>query len=132
MNQIKLLQVTTAALILALTACSEAPSAPAAKAPVQKPEPVTGQTALFRMYQVARSWAPDCQVLKLNSMHLSDVPDAPGKAGAWEGTLTSASLGTARTYTWSAIDNAETNLHKGVFPSLSTAHTRPREPTGRS
>jgi hypothetical protein len=115
MNRIRLLQVTTAALILGLTACSEAPPAPAAKAPVEKPEPVTGQTALFRMYQVARSWAPDCQVLKLNSVRLSEVPDTPGKSGAWEGTLVSPSLGASRSYTWSAIDNAETNLHKGVF-----------------
>ena len=67
------------------------------------------------MYQVARSWAPDCQVLKLDSMRVPDVPDLPGKAGAWEATFVSPARGTCSPYTWSAVDSVDTNLHKGVF-----------------
>jgi len=104
-----------AALTLSLTSCSEQPSAPPEKKAEVKPEPITGQSALFKMYQVARSWSSDCQVLKLTNMHLTEVPDEPGKAGGWQGTFVSPSKGTARSYNWSAIDSVETNLHKGVF-----------------
>ncbi len=115
MKQFKLLWLGAAALAFLLTSCSEQPSAPPEKKAEAKPEPVTGQSALFKMYQVARAWSSDCQVLKLTSMHISDVPDEPGKAGGWQGAFVSPSKGTARSYTWSAIDSVETNLHKGVF-----------------
>lgn len=117
-----LLPLTTAALIV-LAACSEAPPAPEKKE-VEKPEPVTGQSALFKMYQVARSWAPDAQVLKLNSMILQDVPAAPGKSGAWEATFTSASRSQARSYTYSVIESTG-NLHKGTFAGLEQSWSGP-------
>lgn len=115
MKHMKLVGLTATALGLFLTSCSEQPSAPPEKKVEVKPEPVSGQSALFKMYQVARSWAPDCQVLKLTSLHITDVPDAPGKAGAWEGTFVSPSRAESRTYNWSAVDSVESNLHKGVF-----------------
>jgi len=100
---------------LLLIGCSEPPK-PVAKKESEKPaEPVSGQSALFKMYQVARaSWSGDAQVLKLNSIHLADVPAAAGKAGAWQATFTSTSLGKTRTYTFSVVEQ-EGNLHKGVF-----------------
>jgi hypothetical protein len=98
---------------LILTGCSES-SQPEKKEPPKPAEPVTGLTALFRMYQVARSWSSDIQVLKMNSIHLLEVPSVPGQAGAWEVTFTSASKGRARTYTYSAIESPG-NLHQGVF-----------------
>jgi hypothetical protein len=66
------------------------------------------------MYQVARTWAPDAQVLKMTTMPLAEVPAPPGTAGAWQATFTSAQKGRARSYTYSVID-VEPNLHKGVF-----------------
>ncbi|HKE25796.1 MAG TPA: hypothetical protein VKB88_25735 [Bryobacteraceae bacterium] len=111
----KLRWLAAAALPLLLTSCSQQPSAPPEKKVEAKPEPVTGQSALFKMYQVARAWAPDCQVLKLTSMRIADVPDQPGKAGVWEATFVSPSRSEARTYNWSAVDSVESNLHKGVF-----------------
>jgi len=67
------------------------------------------------MYQVARSWAADAQVLKMNSMLVAEVPDVPrGKAAAWEATFTSASKSQSRPYTFSIVE-AQPNLHKGVF-----------------
>lgn len=102
------------ALLLTLAACSSAP-APEKKEAAKPPEPITGQSALYKMYQVARTqWAPDAQVLKLDSMHLTEVPEVPGKAAAWEATFTSANLSRARTYTFSVIEEQPT-LHQGVF-----------------
>jgi len=115
MKKTKLPWLAAALLPLLLGSCSEQPTTPPEKKAEVKPEPVSGQSALFKMYQVARAWAPDCQVLKLTSMHIADVPDQPGKAGAWEGTFVSPSRSEARTYNWSAVDSVESNLHKGVF-----------------
>ena len=109
----KLSLILGCALLLILTSCSEQ-AQPEKKEPPKPTEPVTGLTALFRMYQVARSWAPDAQVLKMNSIHLLEVPSVPGEAGAWEALFTSASKGRARTYTYSVIESTG-NLHQGVF-----------------
>jgi len=96
--------------------CSE-PTSPAAKKEPEKPaEPVTGQSALFKMYQKARSsWASDAQVLKMNSIHVASVPSAPGKEGAWQAIFTSTSLGKAQTYNFSVVEQED--LHQGVFPA---------------
>jgi len=96
---------------LLLAGCSEQPEAKTRKTA----EPVTGQTALYRMYQVARSWAPDAEVLKMNSIHLTEVPTIRGEAGAWQVEFTSASKSAQRTYTYSVVES-EGNLHEGVFP----------------
>jgi hypothetical protein len=95
--------------------CSE-PSSPVAKKEPEKPaEAVTGQSALYKMYQKARTWAGDAQVFKLNSIRVADVPAAPGKSGAWQASFASASLGKLQTFTYSVSE--EENLHKGVFSS---------------
>ena len=103
------------ALALILAGCSEQPSATAKKE--EKVEPVTGQTALFRIYQVARTWAPDAQVVTMKSIHLTDVPAVRGDAGAWEVLLFSPTKSSQRTFTYSVIES-EGNLHQGVFPGL--------------
>ena len=94
--------------------CSEPPKPEAKKEPAKPAEPITGRSALFSMYQKARTWSLDAQVLKLNSIHLPDVPSAPGKEGAWQASFTSANLGKMVTYTYSVVEE-EGNLHKGVF-----------------
>jgi hypothetical protein len=102
------------ALLAILTACSDTPTTTAKKEP-EKLEPVTGQTAVFRMYQMARAWGPDSQVMTMQSMHLTEAKDgAPGTAPAWQATFVSAAKGRARSYTYSIVD-AEGNLHKGAF-----------------
>jgi hypothetical protein len=112
----KLMFLLSFALGLVLTSCSEAPPA-AEKKPAEKPaEPVTGQSGLFKMFQVARSWAPDAQVLKMNSILLSQVPNVPpGTAAEWQATFISAARSQARSYTYSIVEDAGANLHKGVF-----------------
>jgi hypothetical protein len=100
---------------LLLMSCSEQPQPAAKKEPAKAVEPVTGKSALYKMYQKARaSWSGDAKVLKMNSIHVTDVPQVPGKAGAWQATFTSDSLGRARTYTYSVVEQ-EGNLHEGVF-----------------
>jgi hypothetical protein len=114
----KLLFVASGALLFLLAACSSTPTATAKKEPEKPPEPITGQSALFRMYTVARSWAPDSQVLKLTTIPLSEVPEVPrGTAAAWQATFVSEQRSQLRSYTYSIVES-EGNLHKGVFAGL--------------
>src|SRR5215469_3787769 len=103
--------VPVCGLAVMLSGCSDQPEVKAKK----KAEPVTGQTALYRMYQVARSWAPDAEVLKMNSIHLTEVPAVRGEAGAWQAEFASAGKSAQRSYTYSVVES-EGNLHEGVFP----------------
>src|SRR5579871_3775756 len=100
-------------LALLMAGCSEQSSFSAKK--VDKIEPITGQSALFKMYQVARSWASDAEVVQMKSIHLTDVPAVRGEAGAWEATFYSPSKSIQRNYTYS-VEESDANLHQGVFP----------------
>jgi hypothetical protein len=114
---------------LLLVGCSETPAPPAAaKTEEAKPVPITGQSALFKMYQVARTWAPDAGVLKLSSVRVDGVPDQPGKSGGWEAVFTSEQRASSRTFTWYAIDQ-EPTIHKGVFPGAEESYSGPRGTT---
>jgi Peptidase propeptide and YPEB domain len=101
-------------LILILSACSDAPTETKVKQPEKPPAPVTARQAFQYTYPAARGWADDCQPLRVRSIHLTDVPAEPGKAGAWEIIYVSPAQQQARIYTWSAIEASET-LHKDVF-----------------
>jgi hypothetical protein len=115
------------ALLVALAGCSETPAPTAKKEPEKAPEPVTGLSALFKMYQVARSMGPDTRILKMNSMMLSEVPNVPrGKAPAWEASFVSPEHSQSRSYTFSIIELAGQNLHKGVFAGPEEGWTGPR------
>ena len=107
-------------LVLLLAGCSE-PPAPVKKAE-EKPVPVTGDTALFKMFQVAHTWDPRPEVLKLTSSHVADVPEERGKAAAWECTFVSRSQNRLRTYTYSVVELLP-NLHKGVFMTGEEAYS---------
>jgi hypothetical protein len=98
-----------------LAGCASEPVAEKKKSE-PPPEPLTGQTALFRMYQVARSaWARDVMVEKMSSMRVNGVPDPPpGKANAWEAVFNSPSLGNSRSYTDSIVEQLP-DLHMDVF-----------------
>ena len=98
-----------------LAACSTSPPAAENKAE-PPPEPLTGLSALFRMYQVGRaSWASDAQVIKMSSVRLSGVPTAPpGLSDVWEATFYSPSHVRARSYTDSIVEQLP-DLHKDVF-----------------
>jgi hypothetical protein len=76
------------------------------------------------MYISARGWAPDIQPIKLNSILLPELKAEPGKAAAWQAIFVAASLGKARSYTYSAVES-EGNLHKGVFAGLDQSWSGP-------
>ena len=101
-------------LILLLSACSETPTETKVKQPEKPSAPITAQQAFRYTYPAARAWAGDSLPLRLRSIHLTDVPAEPGKAGAWEIIYVSPTMQQARIYTWSAIEASET-LHKDVF-----------------
>jgi hypothetical protein len=122
----KLLLPVCGALLI-VSACSETPTKTAEKKKEpEKLEPATGLSAIYKMYQVARSWAPDAQVLKMNSIPLSEVPEVPkGTAAAWQATFVSAARNQARGYTYSIVEG-EGNLHKGVFALNEESWSGPR------
>src|SRR5579872_455549 len=99
-----------AVLCALLTSCSE-PTLP--KAAEKPPEPVTGRYALQQMFVAARTWAQDLQIANMTSMHFTQVPTVPGKAGGWQVTFVSPSLQQSRTYTWAATE-ISTSIHQGV------------------
>lgn len=123
-----------AALLLVSSCTSTPPAAKKEPEPAKPPEPVTGQYAFYQMYGMARAWAPDAEALQARSLHLTEVPSVPGKAGAWEATFVSQSRRRARTYTYSVVEAAG-NLHKGVFAGLEeswggpTPQARPFPPS---
>ncbi|MCL4401178.1 MAG: hypothetical protein M1436_00740 [Acidobacteria bacterium] len=111
-------------LCLFFTACSSS-KAPARKAEEKPAEPITGQSALYKMYQPARAWAGDVQVLKLSSIEIPEVKSTPGKAGAWQATFVSPSKGKARSWTFSVVESSG-NLHKGPFAGPEEGWSGPR------
>jgi hypothetical protein len=119
-----LIAIFSASLLL-VSGCSEAPPQPAVKKDTAPAEPVKGRFALYQMFNSARGWAPDVQVLRLNSIDLPEVKRERGKAAAWQAYFTSAQLGRARSYTYSVVE-AEGNLHKGVFAGPEEAGAGPR------
>ncbi|HLH41231.1 MAG TPA: hypothetical protein VKX39_18935 [Bryobacteraceae bacterium] len=112
-----------AALLLA--ACSETPAPTAKKAAEPAVAPITGRQAFQMTYPQARSWAADCQPMRIRSFNLPEPKSADGKAGAWEILWVSAAKGRQRIYTWSAVES-EGNLHKGVFAGLEDAWRGPQ------
>jgi hypothetical protein len=121
----KLLLTTTSAVMLILSGCSQpAATTDAGKKP-DKPKPATGQSALWKMYQAARTWAPDAEVLRASSIPLSGVENVRGAAPAWEATFVSASKGRSRAWTYSVIEG-EGNLHKGAFAGVEEGWSGPR------
>jgi hypothetical protein len=93
-----------------LTSCSEPPKP---KEPEKPPTPATGRYALQQMFIAARTWAQDLQIASMTSMHFTQVPDTPGKAGGWQVVFVSPSLQQSRTYTWAAAE-ISMSIHKGI------------------
>jgi len=109
--------VLTGAVILLLSACTQAPQKPATEtkaAAASKPtEPVAAQSAFFEMYKPARAWAKDLLPLSLVSGEIPGFKNADGKAALWTAVFVSPSLRQARTLTYAIADHAP-DIHKGV------------------
>lgn len=93
-------------LALALSGCSES-APPAKKAEVAKKpiEPVSGQSGLFQMFQIARPWAPDAMILKLENGDIPEAKAQPGKYGLWRATFVSPSKKIKRDYSFAVADS---------------------------
>jgi hypothetical protein len=104
------LPLILAAVCSLLVSCSEPPKP---KEPEKPPVPVTGRYALQQMFLAGRTWAPDIEILSMTSMHFTQVPTAPGKAGGWQVTFVSPSLRQSRTYTFAGAD-ISMSIHKGI------------------
>ena len=104
----------------AILTCSCGGGPQAEKKSEPPPEAVSGRTALYRMFTMARgSWSKDALVEKMTSMRVSGAPDtAPGLSYAWEAVFTAN--GGARSYTYSEIEQLP-DLHKGAFAGPSEA-----------
>ena len=112
--------VLTAAFLL-LAGCSTSPTAQKKAEPKKPPEPVSGQSAIFNMYQVARTWAPDAMLLKLESAHMSEVAPQPGKYGLWRAVFVSQPRKVKRDFTYAAADG-EGGIIKGVRPGMESMY----------
>jgi len=121
----KLVLMVSSAFLLMMMACSDTPTTATKKEP-EKVEPVTGETALYRMYGMARSWSSDAQVLELSSIRISEfTQEVRGKAAAWQGIFVAPSKSRSRSYTYSIVES-QGNLHKGTFAGPEEAFSGSR------
>jgi hypothetical protein len=87
MHKKLLLAATAVAAVVAMTACSEAPTpteiekaqVETKQEPAKPPEPVAAQTAFYEMYKPARTWAPDLLALSLISNEVPSMKSEDGK-----------------------------------------------------
>jgi hypothetical protein len=105
-----------------LAACSESPEPASQKAP----EPIAAQSAFYKMFVAARSWAADAQPLRVAQIDVDEVKSEGGKAGAWEAVFVSQSQRRACRYIYSVIHRPARNLRGGVSADP------PEEWSGRS
>jgi hypothetical protein len=121
MHKKLLLAAAAVAAVVALTACSEAPTPSEIKKagvetsqePAKPSEPVAAQTAFYEMYKPARTWAPDLLPLSLISNEVPSMKSGDGKFPMWTAVFVSPSLRQARTFTYSVVDDGAA-IHKGV------------------
>ncbi len=106
--------------LLVMSGCSDSPSKKAEEKAA--PEPVTGLHALAQMYNSARTWAPDVQILRVISLQLGSDKLQPGKAPAWQATFVSPTLGQSRVYTYANAD-LTTTLHEGIKPDPAASYS---------
>jgi hypothetical protein len=104
--------LTSLPLLLLLTGCSDTPE-PAAERR-RLPEPVSAESAFYKMLISARSWAADAQPLRVAQIDVDEVKADGGKAAAWEAVFVSSSQRSSCRYTYSVIHRPARNLRGGV------------------
>lgn len=106
MNRTRLSIYSLGLLAATLVGCSEsAPPATKAAAAKKPIEPVSGQSGLFQMFQVARPWAPDAMILKLENGDIPEAKAQPGKYGVWRATFVSPSKKVKRDFAFAVADS---------------------------
>jgi hypothetical protein len=71
--------------------------------------------AAFRMYGMARQWAQDALLLKMENFDIPEVEGGGGKSGAWRAIFVSPQLGKQREFSFAVAESKEINLRSGVF-----------------
>ncbi len=102
-----------AILALMLGACSSMSTSPAPKKEVAPAVPVGGQSAIFYMYQAARQWKGDAQILSVENVNLDSVAPADGKYGAWRATFVSLTAKSQKLFTYGVVE--EGAIRKGTY-----------------
>lgn len=114
-----------AVFALMLGGCSSTSTAPAAKKEVKPVEPIGGQSALFYMYQAARQWKSDAQILTVENMNMDAVKPVDGKYGAWRATFVSLTSKSQRVFTYGVQE--EGAIRKGTYSGSEAVYAaRPR------
>lgn len=103
------------AMVIWFSGCSTERPEPVKQAEAKPPEPVGGQMAAFRMYGMARQWAQDAQLLRMENFEIPEVPGGKGKAGAWRAVFVSQQLGKQREYSFAVEESKAITLRSGVF-----------------
>jgi hypothetical protein len=110
----RILAIVSSLLMLAACFPEKQPVEKKAEAP---PEPVGAQKAFFRTLPSARTWAPDVEPLRVESLAIPEVKWGEGKYGAWRITYVSAAKQRLKVYTYSVAESPG-NVYKDVFSPL--------------
>ncbi len=103
------LRIILAGSFLMLASCMDSSSPSEIKARQEKaekkaPEPVSGQTAFFKMYGAAKSWAPDLEGFRCEPIRMNAIPEKDGKFPAWKCAFVSPSKRAMKTYSYSVVE----------------------------
>jgi hypothetical protein len=115
--------ILTTAVLFVLAGCTtETPKAEKkAKAP---PQPISAQSAFFRMYGQARVWAQDAQILRLEPIRMDAMKEKDGKWPAWRAQFVSETKRSLKPFSYSVIE-AE-GVYEGVFGATEEPYSGPR------
>lgn len=102
------IEYTVTGFLLVLGGCSESPK------PARAPEAISGQSAFYKMFVAARSWAADAQPVRVTEIDVDEVKAEGGRAGAWEAVFVSQSQGRQCRYIYSVVHRPARNLRGGV------------------
>ena len=102
-----------AILALMLGGCSSTSTAPVAKKEAAPAAPISGQSAVFYMYQAARQWKGDAQILSVENVNLESVAPVDGKYGAWRATFVSLTAKSQKLFTYGVVE--EGLIRKGTY-----------------
>ena len=102
------IECTVTGFLVLLGGCSESPK------PVKAVEPISAQSAFYKMFVAARNWAADAQPMRVAEIDVDDVKAEGGRAGAWEAVFVSQSQGRQCRYIYSVVHRPARNLRGGV------------------
>jgi hypothetical protein len=110
------------AAALWLSGCGPDKGAAVKKDPPKPPQAVGGQMAAFRMYGMARQWALDAMLLRMENAEIAEIKGGEGKSGAWRAIFVSHQLGQQREYSYAVVESKSNNLKEGVFAQQPSAY----------